>query len=309
MYPSALQAAGSSTSQYRGPSQSLRSINQRETSDPSPNTPQHGKIPRFRPTPVAHGVPPNSLPQPSASPSLAYEETLSALQRVRNFGLFPTVLSLNYLDVSNDECELISQALTEKNFGLTGLTLACNRITSQGLAFLAHALQNTQRLTSLHLQNNLIDDTGMSVLGAALKVNTSLKELWLYDNRVTSKGTLPLVEALAVNRSLIALRLDKNLIDNDGAKVFAQVLKLRNTTLQVLDLRFNDITDEASMTLIQQCLTLNYSRPRILAFLVCSRPRAPQRTSVQTFFKHPLFEKNVLKVILQFAGLKPPTKT
>jgi len=290
-----------------GPQQSQAAV----AADPSPSTPQHGKvIPRFRA--AASAASPGN-PPPAPASDATYAEVANALQRVKGYGLLPTVLTLNYYDLSNDECELIASTMQEKNFGLTSLTLACNRIGSQGLAAISAAVQTTNRLVTLHIQSNLIEDPGVAALSAMLRTNTSIRDVWLSDNKITSKGIVPLAEALITNKTIISIRLDKNQLDNEAAKVFAGLLKSgRNSTLQHLDLRFNDISEESHLVVINQCLAVNFSRPRMLALLMGSRPPRQNsqnaRAPVLALFKNPLFDKNILKGIFQFAGLKSTSK-
>lgn len=255
----------------------------------------------YRPPQPAAAVP--NEPPPAVSP--AYTEVSQAIQRVRST-LLPTMLTLNYYDLANEDAELIAQVLNEQNVGLTYLSLACNNIKSQGLAALAYKLNTNKTLQVLHLQNNQIDDAGMLALGTALKTNTTLKEVWLSDNRITSKGLTTLCEALVVNKTLTNIRLDKNPIDNEGAKVLAAILKVKNSTVQQLDLRFSDASEPAVLNVIQQVTATNFARPRMAAFLCGSkaRPNNPVRSPVNNFFRSPIFERATVRLIFQFSGLR-----
>ena len=136
---------------------------------------------------------------------------------------------------------------------------------SDGLV-IAEALKSHQSLTSLDLAGHHsptlnfggaghnLGVKGLSAIADALKSNSSLRKLVLSKNAASTGESLrtaagpALGEALRWNTSLAELHLAHCLIQDDGAKIIFECMH-ENTTLKLLDLRWNRIGHASAIAL------------------------------------------------------------
>ncbi|CAF3674452.1 unnamed protein product [Rotaria socialis] len=134
---------------------------------------------------------------------------------------------------------------------LLGKCLMCSQVDlsehqlqDEDIEFVVNEAITHKRCTELHLQRNIIKPKGVSTIALALKSNTTLQKLWLDNNCVSDIGVGALAKILSCNHSsLTMLGLNANAITDEGAKCLANMLKT-NTKLIFLRLSNNAISDQ-----------------------------------------------------------------
>ncbi|XP_067222149.1 NLR family CARD domain-containing protein 3-like [Chanodichthys erythropterus] len=119
-------------------------------------------------------------------------------------------------------------------------------VTDEGCAALASALRsNPSHLRELDLSGNKIGSSGVKLLCAVLEdPHCKLEKLWLKDCGVTDKGCAALASALRSNPShLRELDLSANKI-GDSVTFLSAVLEDPHCKLEILGLRYCDLTNE-----------------------------------------------------------------
>ena len=108
--------------------------------------------------------------------------------------------------------------------------------------FLAHALENNQRLKKLVLTTCSLNSISANNLAEALATNTHLEELYINDNPLLNDGIEHLAHALSVNQGLKKLYLRKCSI-TFLSESFAKALAT-NMNLEELDISENALGDD-----------------------------------------------------------------
>ncbi|XP_073716388.1 NACHT, LRR and PYD domains-containing protein 3 isoform X3 [Misgurnus anguillicaudatus] len=108
----------------------------------------------------------------------------------------------------------------------------------------------SSHLRKLKLSNNNLSDSGVKLICDGLKTpNCKLAALVLCDCGVTDEGCAALASALISNSHLRDLNLSYKQIRDSGVKLICDGLKNPNCKLEILWLRYCDITDEGCAAL------------------------------------------------------------
>jgi hypothetical protein len=144
----------------------------------------------------------------------------------------PTQLLLSPLE------ELINQCQSS-----SAVSLWARDVTDHDIKFLVKRAIVDKQCTQLSLWGNKITSDGASILADGLCNNTTLGELYLNNNFISDKGVYSLTKVLSSNNSTLKiLDLGTNGITDVGAQYLADMLK-NNTTLTLLALTGNKISD------------------------------------------------------------------
>lgn len=162
-------------------------------------------------------------------------------------------ISLNFLDLSDNECVFANQALPAEfvdamrtNGNIHELVLNRNGISNQEIEKLVPALLHN--VTSLSLRSNRVDDEGVRILVDWVLLRTkSLHKLDLASNAITNVGASKISQALSSSCGLHSLDLSRNSIKDDGATSLATALKQSSSVvLRTLHLEHNPFTSSGS---------------------------------------------------------------
>ncbi|XP_052212877.1 leucine-rich repeat-containing protein 34-like isoform X2 [Dreissena polymorpha] len=182
-------------------------------------------------------------------------ETLAkALQR--NTGL--RSLRVNGNKIGNRGGMYFAQML-QINATLRALDLADTDLTTESLIALTTVVNNNRSLKSLNVNRPILfsEQEECTVhFAKMLKVNSTLEELHLQKFQIRDFGATRLAENLMENLTLQYLDLSCNRITRDGVKELSKVLK-RNTAIRHLDLSFNRLEDDGAMHLAEAIATYN----------------------------------------------------
>jgi Ran GTPase-activating protein (RanGAP) involved in mRNA processing and transport len=140
------------------------------------------------------------------------------------------------------------------NTTLQQLDLSTCGLDDQGISVLANVLATrNSSLLELNLHGNEITSLGVRALvDDNVEAVKTLTELRLSSNRITNEGATILVDALRRNAMPNLKRFDLGwcLIDDDGFVALVSALE-QNTSLQILDLRYNDFVERGFMALAE----------------------------------------------------------
>ena len=168
-------------------------------------------------------------------------------------------LNLSRNKITDDGVKYLADALKDSNCKINSLNLSENKITEKGVKYLADALKDSNcKLNSLNLASNVTAE-GVKYLADALKdSNCKLNSLHLpADNfwkktNVTDEGVKYLAEALKHNNcKLNSLNLAHNKLTDEGVKYLAEALKHSNCKLNSLNIARNKLTDEKAKYLAE----------------------------------------------------------
>ncbi|UJR08058.1 hypothetical protein I4U23_012335 [Adineta vaga] len=140
------------------------------------------------------------------------------------------------------------------------LRLCHGEITSKGASVLAPALTCNQTLEQLSLWNNRIGDIGVQMLSNELPFQRNqLKKLDLSDNNISDDGAKYLSHMLKTNTTMTHLTLARNRISDQGVGTLANVLQIRNRTLQALSFSGNEFITDSSIPCLMKMFESNQS--------------------------------------------------
>jgi Ran GTPase-activating protein (RanGAP) involved in mRNA processing and transport len=197
--------------------------------------------------------------------------------------------SIKSLDVSNNGLDDIESAtvlreLLRRNKKITILCLADNPfgLNAAATRIIVEGVRSNTALQQLDLTNCKLDDRGMSFLANALAIrNASILDLNLHNNQITSVGVRALVDDnVEAVKTLTKLCLAFNYVKSEGANILADALRRnvmpdltrldlmycgigddgfvalvsaleKNTTLQIINLKQNQIGDRGLMALAE----------------------------------------------------------
>ena len=154
-------------------------------------------------------------------------------------------LELNHCKLEDEGAIHCVKVLTFSQNQITGLGLAGNNITNDGVGEIAKALGSPEcKVKSLNLRSNLIGDEGVESLSLSLSSpNCVLQELDLSHNEIHSKGCKYLAAAIRKHNRLQRLDLEGNQVGDEGATQLLSALRIHNNKLHSLILDANDIGD------------------------------------------------------------------
>jgi hypothetical protein len=141
---------------------------------------------------------------------------------------------------------MLGNALAVSGVGLKVLDLSENGLTKGGVAPLCQAIAGRHsELVELSLHNNQLEADAALPLAQAVRHSTKLRHLHLGYNLLRDTGALQLARCLPVAASLATLDLTANQIGPQGGHELCKVLLNPSCTLQRLNLRNNELTDDA----------------------------------------------------------------
>ena len=169
--------------------------------------------------------------------------------------LNPSVPSANHLILDSDSVKLLLTQLSDNNCviecapllfqrldGLTALDLCCIQLRPEDKDVISDAL--TVNMTSLQSLN--LDGWNIHIVKILKALNKgTLKELSLSNNNITSHTAHIIKDFLSDNHILTKICLSHNKLGNDGIATIAEGL-VSCRKVQILDLSYNNITDEAT---------------------------------------------------------------
>lgn len=166
-------------------------------------------------------------------------------------------LSLRQNNMGNKGAESLV-FLLQKSATLEELDLSENAISSRGASVVFDAL-NSNRKTCLHTLNLSQNEIWDMDDGSYLRTNKTLKVLNLDGNFLHDEGAEHIAQAITENKDVVLekLFLGWNGIADDGATALAKMMEA-NSTLQVLGLAENDITNTGARAILS-ALAVNTS--------------------------------------------------
>ncbi|XP_052761064.1 leucine-rich repeat-containing protein 34-like isoform X2 [Mya arenaria] len=174
----------------------------------------------------------------------------------KNTGL--RCLRLNGNKIGNRGGMYLAQML-QINTTLQALDIADTDLTTESVIAVATVLNNNRTLKSLNMNRPILftEQEECTVhFAKMLKVNTTLEELHLQKFEIRDFGATRLAENLMENLSLQYLDLSCNRITRDGVKELSKVLK-RNTGIRHLNLSFNRLEDDGAIHVAEAIATYN----------------------------------------------------
>lgn len=117
-----------------------------------------------------------------------------------------------------------------------------NRLENAGATALAGIFETLKSLEVIAMPQNGIYHPGISAIAKALNVNTKMRILNLNDNTITSIGAEALAPAIANLNNLQEINFGDCLLKTNGAISIASALAEEHTTLEILNLEYNEIS-------------------------------------------------------------------
>jgi hypothetical protein len=115
-----------------------------------------------------------------------------------------------------------------------------------------HPVHNLEFMIDQSLNHSKVDlikqqltDTDMNIVVKHAIINKQCKSLLLANNKITSIGSLIIAEALNNNTTLELLSLSYNNLSDEGIQSLTNILSLNNSNLKILSLHSTGITDES----------------------------------------------------------------
>jgi len=164
-------------------------------------------------------------------------------------------INMSQCQLDDNGCIMVAEFLIN-NLMIVSCDLSRNNFGPKGATALSQALSSNRVLTSLSIKDNAIGPEGAEKLASMLHSNQTIERLNLMGCMITDEGAEALSSALTVstcNMQLLALRY--NDISDRGCRALSQALE-DNTTLTELGLNNNNITDDG-VAGIAQMLTKN----------------------------------------------------
>ena len=151
-------------------------------------------------------------------------------------------------------CRTLDAHQSDCRTGQLKLYFSSNKISNEGVLYIADVLKSTSALKKLSLSDNSISDGGLLTIAEALTNNTSLVKLKLSWNSlwITERNGTALAKLLQHNKTLATLDLSYNSAVSDAQISFILEGLNKNTTLKRLRLTGCNITD-GGFHLLQSC--------------------------------------------------------
>ncbi|RNF02800.1 leucine rich [Trypanosoma rangeli] len=170
---------------------------------------------------------------------------------------------LKVLDLSENEITKlgvipIAAALGNASCDIVELSFHNNKIEADAATYLGQAIRHAGKLRHLHLGYNTIRDTGAAQLAQCIPLTVTLSTLDLTANRIGPSGGKELARALMTSSCNIQrLNLRHNLFDSETIEMYAEVLQI-NTSLIQLFLGFMNPTPDAA-AIVLSALRANHT--------------------------------------------------
>ncbi|KAM9772460.1 NACHT, LRR and PYD domains-containing protein 3-like isoform 5-T5 [Syngnathus typhle] len=153
-------------------------------------------------------------------------------------------LSLN--DLRDDGLEALAAGLAKPQCTLQGLRLDACKLSKKSCEALASVLSSPCSLRALDLSRNHLGDDGLEALAAGLaKPQCTLQVLGLYGCKLSKKSCEALASVLSSPCSLRELNLSDNDLGDDGLEALAAGLAKPKCALQVLKLRWCNLSKKS----------------------------------------------------------------
>ncbi|XP_059399855.1 NACHT, LRR and PYD domains-containing protein 3-like isoform X2 [Carassius carassius] len=152
-------------------------------------------------------------------------------------------LNLNNSEITEEDCEVLDEALNLNPSNLTELNLSGTKLRNSGMKIFSALFKNEQcRLKKLKLNSICITEEGCTALASAFNSNPSnLIELNLSGNKLGDSGVTEISSLMRNSQcSLQILRLSNCSITEEGYKALASALRSNPSHLIELDLTRND---------------------------------------------------------------------
>ncbi|MFT4554631.1 MAG: Ran GTPase-activating protein (RanGAP) involved in mRNA processing and transport, partial [Chlamydiales bacterium] len=172
---------------------------------------------------------------------------------------------LAQVNVPDEFQEVLVEAWMTALKGEKSFLLSDTEFSLPSIRAFSEVLKTNEDLENLLLCNHTIDDSALVVLAEAIGENSSLQELHFHNNSLGDEGALALVGALKENLGIKKIELRNNMIGDEGASAFAEVFDVTKmamsqnsdslqifiilSSLEVLDLSYNDIGDAGAISL------------------------------------------------------------
>lgn len=185
--------------------------------------------------------------------ALAEDEGLRAVTQFMLECHSVTYLELIECNITALGCEFLGATLGPGSLcQLDTLRLDHNNIGNKGLENLTIGLRMNTTLTELSLAFCGIDaDGGRSLIEILINQNSKLETLSLQGNSLQNQGICAVFHAMQVNNALLRLDVADTQF-NDQPEVLQKLFEIlcNNSTLQILDMRYNGIYDEGATAII-----------------------------------------------------------
>jgi Ran GTPase-activating protein (RanGAP) involved in mRNA processing and transport len=173
-----------------------------------------------------------------------------------------TTLDLSKSYISTNGIQYIATAL-QKNTVITTLLLKSTLVDTidivstiePKLVCIANMLQQNHTIKILNISDNTLRDSDLKILANAVIENDTIEFLILSDNLFFSEGLAFLSDALKINYSIKTLDLQNSLFGDHGVQHLADALNI-NKTITSINLSNSLLTDKSIMHL-SKCLKNN----------------------------------------------------
>ena len=173
-----------------------------------------------------------------------------------------TVLKLDKTGLTSKAMRDLGNALAH-NTALVSLHMSWNQIGDDGVSFIVEAISSNSNTNLRDLRLCCCGITATGAKGLSVLIScTRLKVLYLSMNNVADDGAEFIANALTQNGHLSVLYLRNANVADRGVKALSSALQMNKTSLQVLDLQENNIT-ESGLLLLGSSLKYNWKLHRL----------------------------------------------
>ena len=198
-------------------------------------------------------------PRGCALSKISLAKTKAAIRAERDSLALSRFISLNpaLVELNLSECGLEVLAAEAIGIGmknhpsLTHLDLSKNNFGEHGIKKLCKGLAENRSLLHLNIARNNSGGRGISAVGTLISnQNCTIQVLNIFGNLIGIEGARFIGKALESNKSVTDLDLGLNRIRHKGTTAISNSLK-SNTTLKIIRVKKNFITDRAAMDLAE----------------------------------------------------------
>lgn len=150
-------------------------------------------------------------------------------------------INLKHYGIGDKGARAVAKAL-KCNQTVQELNLHDNSLRAEGVEAICNMMAVNLWITSLDISGNSVGKAGLAALARMIQNSSRLKKLNISQCKIQGvNGVKDFINALAHNHCLQVLDLSYNEISDEGSACFENVLA-RNTTLKSLDISFNNIS-------------------------------------------------------------------